>query len=239
MDARTHYKTHLSSFYSWMFGDFDEMVERQKAFFMQHHIQPLSSNVAIDLGCGSGFQSIALNQLGFKVHAVDFSEELMQELKDKNPSIRTYLGDIRDLSFAKTLKPELIVCMGDTLTHLPLLDEVIGLIKECHSILSSNGKVIFTFRDLSKPLGDLDRFIQVKSDDNRILTCFLENDCEAVKVFDLLQEKIDGKWELKKSFYRKIKINSEWLLTEMRKIGFSIELHKLPSGMDVILGSKL
>lgn len=239
MDVQTHYKIHLSNFYSWMFGNFDEMVARQKTFFSQHNILPVSSKVAIDLGCGPGFQSIALNQLGFNVHAIDFSEELLNELKAHNSHIKTYLGDIRDLSFAKQLAPELIVCMGDTLTHLSLTEEVISLIRKCHSILNLDGKLIFTFRDLSGSLSDLDRFIQVKSDDNRILTCFLEDNAETVKVFDLLHEKIEEKWVLKKSSYKKLKINIEWLKIEMTKIGFAVELSKLPSGMNVVIGSKL
>jgi 2-polyprenyl-3-methyl-5-hydroxy-6-metoxy-1,4-benzoquinol methylase len=238
MDVQTHYKNHLSNFYSWMFGDFDEMVKKQNDFFIQHQIRPLSSKIAIDLGAGTGFQSMALNQLGFNVHAVDFSQELLSELIERNSDIKTYLGDIRDLSFAKNLSPELIVCMGDTLTHLSKTDEVISLIQDCHSILNTNGKVIFTFRNLSKPLSDCDRFIPVKNDENRILTCFLEDEIETVKVFDLLYERIDGKWNFKKSSYRKLKISAEWVKSEMEKIGFDVELSKLPNGMDAIIGLK-
>lgn len=62
MNTESHYRNHLANFYSWMFGDFKEMVVRQLDLFKSFSIQPASSKVAIDLGSGSGFQFIALIQ---------------------------------------------------------------------------------------------------------------------------------------------------------------------------------
>ncbi len=238
MNAKTHYKNHLSHFYTWMFGDFNEMVERQKKFFQDHHVSPSKTQLAIDLGAGSGFQSIALAELGFKVVSVDFSEELLNELKNKKPEIPVRCQDIRDLSFAKELSPELIVCMGDTLTHLSSKEDVAKLVNDIYSVLTKNGKVIFTYRNLENFNSDLDRFIPVKSDDDRILTCVLEDVHDQMKVTDLLYEKIDGRWNLKKSSYMKIKIAPTWLKSIMEDLGFEISQSRLPSGMEVFIGLK-
>lgn len=237
-EVQNHYKTHLSKFYSWMFGDFGSMVARQKGLFEDLKIYPGENKIAFDLGSGPGFQSIALSQLGFKVHAVDFSEELLNELRLKDPSIDVHAGDLRELGFAKALKPGVIVCMGDTLTHLLSKEEVSKLVKEIHTLLVSGGRVIFTYRDLSQERVGTERFIPVRADDQRILTCFLENDDEHVKVFDLLYEKIGGDWVLSKSFYRKVKLPSAWLIKEMEKAGFSVQSSKLQNGMDLLIGLK-
>lgn len=221
-----------------MFGDFDQMVKRQKDFFTTNQLRPMSTKVAIDLGAGPGFQSMALDQLGFSVLAVDFSEELLAELIKKNSQIETRTTDLRDLSYASSMAPELIVCMGDTLTHLSDLLEVRALIMNCYSALVLSGKLVFTYRDLSSPLIDTDRFIPVKSDDERILTCFLEDLGETVKVTDLFYQKIEGNWQLKKSSYTKIKITASWLKFEMESLGFNVELSRLSSGMEVVIAQK-
>jgi len=238
MTTKQHYENHLSHFYSWMFGDFDSMVKKQFDFFSKESILPISSTVALDLGAGSGFQTIALKQLGFDVHAVDFSKVLLDELKEKDSSIKTHLSDISELSNFKTLNPELITCMGDTLTHLSSKSEVKQLLQNCYSLLVDTGKVVLSFRDLSKVMTDVDRFIPVKSDENRILTCFLEDEIDKVKVFDLLHERSGEEWTLSKSFYKKLKLSANWVKLELESVGFKVNLSKLPNGMDVVIAHK-
>lgn len=238
MSYESHYKSHLSHFYTWMFGDFESMVQSQSEFFERYSVFPSGSKVALDLGAGPGYQSIALLGLGFRPVAVDTSRELLEDLVARAPGIPIYCRDFRDLSFANNLQPELVVCMGDTLTHLRSIGEVQSVIEQSYGLLQPRGRLILTFRDLSEAKLDLDRFILVRSDAERILTCFLEDEVNTVKVFDLLHERTGDTWVLKSSYYRKLKIPvakvSEILLTA----GFSIEGDRLNSGMDVMIGVK-
>jgi 2-polyprenyl-3-methyl-5-hydroxy-6-metoxy-1,4-benzoquinol methylase len=233
-----HYKTHLSRFYTWMFGDFDTMVETQAAFFERHSIAPSSSGVALDLGSGPGFQSIALSRLGFGVLAVDTSEELLRELKARESRVQVYARDFRDLSFVRESRPELIVCMGDTLTHLGSLGEVRSVIGQAFDLLVPKGRLILTFRDLSVPRLGVDRFIAVRSDAERILTCFLEDDGESVIVSDILHEKNGTEWDLSKSSYRKIKLSLAAASALASEAGFRVASEQLRSGMNVVIGRK-
>ncbi len=66
-----HYSSHLAKHCCWLFGDFDAKVERERQFFVSNGLSPRASAVAIDLGAGPGFQSIALADLGYRVTAVD------------------------------------------------------------------------------------------------------------------------------------------------------------------------
>jgi SAM-dependent methyltransferase len=243
MTALDHYENHLAGFYSWMFGDFDSMVERQKALLKGVHQFEAGEKVpvAIDLGCGSGFQSIALKQLGYDVHAVDFSSSLLQELRNKDASISVYCQDMCDLSFATHLHTQLVVCMGDTLTHLPSKEQVVQMFQAVHQTLApQHGTFVISYRDLSGLRNELDRFIPVKSDNSRILTCFLEDEGpEHVKVFDLLYEKANENeaWELKKSFYVKLKLPVEWVKVQLESIGFAVTASTLPSGLVVVVAT--
>ncbi len=243
MSAFDHYKQHLSQFYTWMFGEYGSMVARQKSLLQEHcHItSPTTSQaVAIDLGSGPGFQSIAMKELGFNVHAVDFSEELLNELKVKDSSISLHCGDLRDLKFVEdlSLKPELIVCMGDTLTHLDTKDSIVELFQKCFELLKDqHGTLVLSYRDLSQIKTNTDRFIPVRSDDKRILTCFLEDhDEDSVHVYDLLHQKDEqGLWNLHKSFYRKLKLPVEWITDILRTTGYEVTTTKLPSGLEVVV----
>src|SRR5207245_1865143 len=75
---------------------------------------------AVDLGCGSGFQSVALARLGFQVLAIDFSQRLLAELSDRASGlpVEAIAGDIRDVASLVPTAVGLVVCMGDTLSHL-------------------------------------------------------------------------------------------------------------------------
>ncbi len=67
--TKQHYENHLAEFYSWMFGDFEKKMNEASEFFVNHGIKPEGNSSALDLGSGSGLQSIPLAKLGFKVTA--------------------------------------------------------------------------------------------------------------------------------------------------------------------------
>ena len=82
-DVGDHYQRLLADCYSWMFGDFDARVERERAFLDQHGVRApkagaLAAGVVVDLGAGSGHQSVALARLGWRVRAIDTSARLLE-----------------------------------------------------------------------------------------------------------------------------------------------------------------
>src|SRR5438105_4991179 len=97
--VREHYDEVLSEHYSRMFGDFEAKVAEQQALLERLGIRggPVG-RVAVDLGCGPGFQSVALTRLGFRVVAIDFSRRLLAELTERATGlpIDAIAGDIRD-----------------------------------------------------------------------------------------------------------------------------------------------
>src|SRR3990170_4884486 len=169
-----HYEKHLALYYSWLFGDFNKTVAANRHFFIVQKLIPEKSKIAIDLGCGSGFQSIALAQLDFSVYAFDLSQTLLDELKNNSASL--HITPIKDdtLNFAshRPENAELSVCMGDTLTHLDSLEQVKNLFADIYGSLETGGKFVLTFRDLVPELKGVERFIPVKSDSENIFTCF-------------------------------------------------------------------
>ena len=238
--TKDHYETHLAEYYSWIYGGADQKIEENNCFLKKHLIKPLSSKVAIDLGCGSGFQSIPLAKAGFNVVAVDFSNKLIDELKKSNLdlNIDTIEADILEFNVYKGKNPELIVCMGDTLTHMPDLDSASNLISNSYKELEKNGKLILSFRDLTFELQGKDRFIPVRSDENTIFTCFLEYQSESVNVYDIVHARRQGKWEQKISSYKKIKISQDKIKRIITDTGFALDFFEVNKGLVTLIAQK-
>lgn len=240
MEIKSHYENHLADYYTWISGGFDNNIIKVSQFFARHKITPMESKVAIDLGAGSGFQSIPLSQIGFQVIAVDFSSKLLKDLykNDKDKKIELLENDILNFKVYANRNPELFVCMGDTLTHLPDLNSVNRLIKNCYQELLPHGKVILTFRDFTFELKGKDRFIPVRSDDQRIFTCFLEYHPDYLDVYDIVSEKENNQWIQKISTYKKIKIAETEIKNILIENGFRLSFFNKEKGIITIIGSK-
>lgn len=240
VSVEEHYESLLSDVYTWLMGGFDEAKRSNLEFFKNRNITPLSSGIAFDLGAGSGFQSIPLAELGFNVTAIDLSQKLLDELRSNsnNKSLVTINDDILNFRNHLSTNCELIVCMTDTITHLKSKGDALTIFQNSLSSLEDGGKLILTFRDLSTELKDTDRFIPVRSDENIIFTCFLEYECETVKIHDIVYIKKNDKWELNKSSYRKIRLSVEWVEKQLSNIGFKIEESSNRNGFQTIVAVK-
>ncbi len=97
--------------------------------------------------------------------------------------------------------------------------------------LLENGQLILTFRDYSVVLTNEQRFIPVKSDDNKILTCIIDYFDTKITVTDLLHEKNNGEWTQKVSSYYKLRLKTDYVLELVEKTGFSVCYNKDVNGM--------
>lgn len=227
-----HYNALLAPVYAWMVGG------AEAAFGIGHTDLAAflpEGSLAVDLGAGFGMHAIPLARLGWRVIAFDSSPLLIEQLAElaRGLPVETHCADLADFeaSLAHTETPSLIVCMGDTLTHLRSAESVAQLMGRIGRRLCPGGRFIATFRDYTRlPVGD-SRFIPVRSDAHRILTCFLEDEGEYVRVHDLLHEGIDGKWQTKVSSYRKLKLQPGALLAACQAAGLRATIEHGPRGM--------
>jgi 2-polyprenyl-3-methyl-5-hydroxy-6-metoxy-1,4-benzoquinol methylase len=229
-----HYANHLGPVYTWMIGDLDAAFSRSDRELDALPLPSKAGGTAVDLGAGFGLHSIPLARRGFTVVAMDTYDPLLKELVSrKGPlPIRTVNADL--LAFrAHTPKPiDVIVCMGDTLSHLPNQSCVESLFGEVAASLSPGGLFIATFRDyVSAPLEGDARFILVRSDEQRILTCFLEYADTTVTVHDLLHEREGASWRLSASSYSKLRLSPEWVAERLSSLGLSVRRDTAPGGM--------
>jgi hypothetical protein len=216
-----------------MAGGVPAAIERGRAELTSLGLACGETGLAVDLGAGFGMHAIPLARSGREVVAIDTSAELLAELARHagGLSIETLQADIAGFAGRLARKAQLLLCMGDTLTHLPALEAVESLIAGAGAAVNATGRFVLTFRDYSSALAGDKRFIPVRSDADRILTCFLEYDTDRVIVHDLLHERDGALWKLKVSSYPKLRLAPPWVVGRLEEHGFEVTRQAGPGGM--------
>ena len=231
--VKAHYDGHLGPVYAWMVGGIAPALERGAAELEALGVRPSKAGVAVDLGAGFGMHSVPLARRGYEVVAIDSSAVMVEDLvrQAEGLRVRAICDDL--LSFPRHLstKAELILCMGDTLTHLPDEEYVQRLLVTVREWLAEDGCFVMTLRDYSAPLVGNDRFIPVRSDEHRIFVCFLEYSDTRVRISDILHEREGSQWKMRVSSYDKLRILPAWLNDRLRQAGFAVARDANASGM--------
>lgn len=220
----THYRDHLAPVYAWMAGGADAAFASGAAELDALGLPSHSGQSAIDLGAGFGMHSVPFARKGGRVLAIDSSQELLATLTTHAAglSVRTVHDDLLAFPEHLTEAPQVVLCMGDTITHLPSLSSVEQLLPAVAWKIAAGGTFVVTLRDYTRPLTAEQRFIPVRSDDTRILTCFIEYADDVVVVHDVLHQRIDGEWRMSVSSYRKLRIDPDALVEQARSCGFDV-----------------
>lgn len=125
-------------YYSYTFSQIDKILVEQ--------FQPtisLDKPIALDVGCGTGIQSLRLAKLGYKVIGIDISENLIEIAKQK---LENY--GIKDAEFivlnAETIPFDnemfdVVNCCGPT---LPFIEKWENTLSEISRVLKPNGKFL-------------------------------------------------------------------------------------------------
>jgi SAM-dependent methyltransferase len=236
-EATDHYERLLAEHYSWMFGVSTAWKAAEQRELLTH-LNVSAGELAVDLGAGCGFQSLALADLGFKrVLAIDTSAKLLDELQRRRGErpIEAIRNDM--LRLAEHVAPataDTVVCMGDTVTHLPEREQVPQLFSEVFRALRPGGQFVLTYRDLSVELHGVDRFLPVRSTPDKIMACFLEYRPDAVMVHDLLHIRDGDTWKFLKSSYPKLRLAVDDIRRDLEEQGFRIYAQETARGMSVL-----
>lgn len=234
--ARAHYENLLARHYTWMLGgDLEAAASRERQALELLGVR--AGSVAVDLGCGPGPQALALADMGFgSVLAVDTSQQLLDELAAharSRSAIRVLntdlVGVLPDALDGQDV--DVVVCMRDTILHLPDRSVVLDLFQRVAGVLNHDGAFVLTYRDLTRPLEGLDRFMPVRADSDRIMLCALDYEKpETVTVTDLIYTcEADG-WQLAKSSYPKLHLDPGWIARQLTVVGLTIAHHEQGTG---------
>lgn len=238
--AAEHYENHLAPVYLWMAGGCDAALQAGNAELEALNLPITPGDLVIDLGAGFGMHAIPLARGGARVVAIDSSVELLRvltELRGELP-VEAVCGDLLAFRRYAPRAPSAILCMGDTISHLPGLGAVDTLIDHVAVALAPGGSFVVSLRDYSEPLVAEKRFIAVRNDATRILTCFLEYDDEFVHVHDILHERTADGWQTRVSHYPKLRLSPQHLIARLESNGLTARREAGINGMVRIVARK-
>jgi hypothetical protein len=223
-----------------MLGDLEDAFARGAAEIDALEL-PASGGAAIDLGAGLGLHALPLARRGFTVTAIDDCQVLLDALRVRSGALSVVAVKADLLNFRSYIKerPAVILCMGDTLTHLPSMAAVGSLLDSVAGSLAIEGVFAATFRDyVTKQLEGEARFIPVRADEHRILSCFIEYAEDHVTVYDVLNNREQGRWRQTVSSYPKLKVAPEWVVAGLSERGFSVRRDLAANGMVRIVATR-
>lgn len=127
--------------------------------------------------------------------------------------------------------------MGDTLTYFYTKANMVESLHKTFHHLNDGDCFILDYKDITNVLHNSDRFIPLDYDTTTAFKCFLEYEEEKISAYDLIKTK-NGVWDLKKSFYNKLRMNPDWFENELKKIGFSVKEANFDEGLFTIVAEK-
>ena len=118
-----------------------EWIEKQVAWIHGHLLDEQPSDI-LDLGCGPGFYSHRLADLGHRCHGIDFgpaSIEYAQEHVSDQARCTFTLGDLRHVDFAGPYDLAMIL-FGEFNVFAP--DEILAILRKIRAALRPTGRLI-------------------------------------------------------------------------------------------------
>lgn len=116
------------------------------------YIQSAKGKKVLDAGAGTGRLSVRLHQAGAEVVALDISPAMLARLEQKEPAVKTVVGDMEAMPFEDDNFDMVFSTLA--LVHLknvePFLDE-------CYRVLKDEGQLVLVNIHFRKPLVLKDR----------------------------------------------------------------------------------
>jgi SAM-dependent methyltransferase len=225
----THYAAFLASRYTWMMGGLDGCVSSARALLDAVGLTEEGHGTVLDLGAGAGYHARILASRGFNVVAVDTSDVLLKELGEvcAGLPVTTIQADLLDDSkYAEAGPFVLILCVGDTLTHLPSSKDVDRLIRSAARLLLPGGALILQFREQVRELSPQESVITMRSERDRIMQCVLHFEKDRVWVTDTLHEWIGQTWLTTKSTYPKLRLSTDEIVEIATTAGLNVRMNE-------------
>jgi len=218
-----------SQFFDELSDDYDLMINfesalKNKISFIKNF---LASNykTALDLGCGTGADAIALSKLGVQVDAVDHSSGMLQQAIKNAKKFDADINFIESglLAFkAENKKYDFIVSLGNTIANINVLD-LRNLMSTIFAMLNSGGSALIQIVNYAK----------LPKSGNHVLNVFENDEVSLIRKYninnndlDFIIDKVDKKNQQKSQIITKLYAHSEDEFNKMAKeVGFSIDLY--------------
>jgi 2-polyprenyl-3-methyl-5-hydroxy-6-metoxy-1,4-benzoquinol methylase len=138
-------------FYDALAPDYDAMTGFERRFelerpFFETFVDRYAVRRAVDAGAGTGFHSLLLARLGVEMTAVDASADMLSRARahaaSMSLSVSAVHASLLDLGRHVTIPQDALLCMGNTLAHVPAPDERDAVLAQFRQVLAPGGVLL-------------------------------------------------------------------------------------------------
>jgi 2-polyprenyl-3-methyl-5-hydroxy-6-metoxy-1,4-benzoquinol methylase len=219
----------LEQFYDSLADEYDELTgfaqrfDKERSTF-QVLVQKYDMKIVLDAGCGTGFHSILLAQLGLHVTATDISVQMLRQAKQNaeymNVRIDTVQTSFQGMKDSVHSKFDAVFCFGNTLPHILTEEELLQSFKSFRELLNSNGRVFLQVLNYDRILNFRERILNIKEVNDKIFVRFYDYEGESI-VFNILTiEKTGGQMNHSLNSVRLFPWRSSDIVRILKNTGF-------------------
>jgi len=161
MTSNESFFNNISLFYDKMTG-YDKALKSRMDIYKNFISDGMKS--AVDLGCGTGLDSIALSLKGLSVTGFDISAGMLEKAKEKSAELKLkiefYNYSLDTIPETFTNKYSFAVSMGNTLANLDKKG-VSEAFKNCYRMLQPGGKFLMQILNYEKILKTKERIVNI------------------------------------------------------------------------------
>jgi len=143
----------------------------------------------LDIGCGMGVSTFALEKLGFKPTGIDTSKSYIQKAKDiqtrKKLASKFYLKQAKDIESLKEAY-NAVTFLGNSLPHFAI-DELDTAIRKSWNVMNIDGAILFHYSDWVNILfSSYQKTLVEKNQENKIMLSYHSSIDTVTGVFERL-----------------------------------------------------
>ena len=183
------------TFYDSLAEDYDRMTGFDKRFvherpFFHLLVERFGITTALDAGCGTGFHSLLLAQLGVSVTAVDISQEMLHRLAshaaELGVNIESVQSTFQDLTTTVHKKFDAVFCLGNSLAHLLSADELRQSLRNFAALLRPQGILFIQNLNYDRIIAQHERIQSVKETGGTTFIRYYDYEKDALR-FNILK----------------------------------------------------
>jgi len=168
-------------FYNSIAAEYDEMISFvesvvKKKKSLANLLKP-GMKKAMDLGCGTGVDSVALASFGVEVTSVDPSTKMLRtaEINAKNTNVKlSFLNSsIDNLPENFNNKFDLAIALGNTFANISR-EKYAASIKRCFEILKEEGILVIQTLNYEKIISEKKRIVNIKEGEKNYFIRFYD-----------------------------------------------------------------
>ena len=203
---------------------FDQRFDKERPFF-QALIDRFHFRTALDAGCGSGFHSLLLSELGVDVLGVDVSAEMLrlaeEHARERNASIRTLQGSFENLGDLIQERFGSAFVMGNSLVHLLSAARLEKALQNFATVLEPRGVLVVQMLNYERIVARREHIQNEKKDGTRTFVRSYDYDDAGILFNIVTREQENASSKERIQTVRLRPVFPRELMTLLERVGFT------------------